>query len=364
MFKRFFSKDINIPTLRLSGVIGQAGIARSGLTITGIEKLIDKLFADKKSPAVALIINSPGGSPTQSSLIAEKIINTSLGSIDSGLFTNIGDSGYGGYMGVDKIQLMSDDRYNNTLTFSTEIEVGSGMNSKVYSTSDLKRGMPLVMENGNLIVLTDDHRSSGRKGALIDGQKIGPTDRNDFRFWHTGTKALVKDESENTFQFTIKCYDETESFDHGTTKHVRLICSEKLERWSVLVLDNGGLLTVVGNSGYNPNSQNEGYVDIMNWSGSKVPFNSTGRTALPFAAGTIKGGEIVQTIHSSEFKGLGVDDLGIWSRSLSSAQINAIYIAGLTGENLSRSPSVTNVKLAEGRHAVAPNGFIFESDLE
>jgi len=75
VFKRFFSKDINIPTLRLTGVIGQAGIARSGLTIAGIEKLVDKLFSDKKAPAVALIINSPGGSPTQSSLIAEKIIN-------------------------------------------------------------------------------------------------------------------------------------------------------------------------------------------------------------------------------------------------------------------------------------------------
>ena len=75
MFKRFFSIDINIPTLRLTGVIGQAGIARSGLTIAGIEKLVDKLFSDKKAPAVALIINSPGGSPTQSSLIAEKIIN-------------------------------------------------------------------------------------------------------------------------------------------------------------------------------------------------------------------------------------------------------------------------------------------------
>ena len=73
MFKRFFSKDINIPTLRLSGVIGQAGIARSGLTITGIEKLIDKLFADKKSPAVALIINSPGGSPVQSEMISLRI---------------------------------------------------------------------------------------------------------------------------------------------------------------------------------------------------------------------------------------------------------------------------------------------------
>jgi len=77
VFKRFFSKDVNIPTLRLSGVIGQTGIAQSGLTISGIEKLIDKLFADKKAPAVALIINSPGGSPTQSSLIAEKIINLS-----------------------------------------------------------------------------------------------------------------------------------------------------------------------------------------------------------------------------------------------------------------------------------------------
>ena len=75
MFKKFFSKSINIPTLRLSGVIGQAGIARSGLTISSIDKLITKLFSDKKAPAVALIINSPGGSPTQSSLIAKKIIN-------------------------------------------------------------------------------------------------------------------------------------------------------------------------------------------------------------------------------------------------------------------------------------------------
>ena len=74
MFKSLFSKAINIPTLRLSGVIGQAGFVKSGLNISSLDKLIDKLFADKKSPAVALIINSPGGSPTQSSLIADKII--------------------------------------------------------------------------------------------------------------------------------------------------------------------------------------------------------------------------------------------------------------------------------------------------
>jgi len=77
MFKSIFSNSINIPTLRLSGVIGQAGFMKSGLNISSLDKLIDRLFSDKKSPAVALVINSPGGSPTQSSLIAEKIIKKS-----------------------------------------------------------------------------------------------------------------------------------------------------------------------------------------------------------------------------------------------------------------------------------------------
>ena len=78
MFKMIFSKNVQIPTLRLSGVIAsQSGLTSSSLSINNLEKLIEKLFSDKKSPAVALIINSPGGSPTQSSLIAKKIINLS-----------------------------------------------------------------------------------------------------------------------------------------------------------------------------------------------------------------------------------------------------------------------------------------------
>ena len=78
MFKKLFSKNVQIPTLRLSGIIAsQSGITSSSLSINNLEKLIEKLFSDKKSPAVALIINSPGGSPTQSSLIAKKIIDLS-----------------------------------------------------------------------------------------------------------------------------------------------------------------------------------------------------------------------------------------------------------------------------------------------
>ena len=74
MFKFLFGSSVVIPTLKLSGIIGQRGMLRSGLNLDSINKLIDKLFSDKKSPAVAIIINSPGGSPTQSSLIAEKIL--------------------------------------------------------------------------------------------------------------------------------------------------------------------------------------------------------------------------------------------------------------------------------------------------
>ena len=78
MFKRLFSRNITIPTMRLSGIISsQSGITGSGLAINSLDKLIEKLFSDKKSPAIALIINSPGGSPTQSSLIAKKIIKLS-----------------------------------------------------------------------------------------------------------------------------------------------------------------------------------------------------------------------------------------------------------------------------------------------
>ena len=75
MFKKIFSKSINIPTLRLAGVIGQAGLMRSSLSLANLDKQIVKLFDDKKAPAVVLIINSPGGSPTQSALIAKRIMD-------------------------------------------------------------------------------------------------------------------------------------------------------------------------------------------------------------------------------------------------------------------------------------------------
>lgn len=62
-----------IPAIRLSGVIGSAGFAARGLSLATLERAIDAAFAHKRAPAVALLINSPGGSPVQSALIAGRI---------------------------------------------------------------------------------------------------------------------------------------------------------------------------------------------------------------------------------------------------------------------------------------------------
>jgi signal peptide peptidase SppA len=62
-----------VAVLRLSGVIGQLGPLRAGLTGQSLDQSIERAFAPKRLVAVALVINSPGGSPVQSSLIHKRI---------------------------------------------------------------------------------------------------------------------------------------------------------------------------------------------------------------------------------------------------------------------------------------------------
>ena len=62
-----------VPVARLSGVIGLSSPLRPGLTIAGIARTLERLFAVRNAAAVALVINSPGGSPVQSHLIFRRI---------------------------------------------------------------------------------------------------------------------------------------------------------------------------------------------------------------------------------------------------------------------------------------------------
>lgn len=65
----FTKKPPLVPVIRLQGAIG---MGRGGLSDAGLAPLIDKAFAIKPA-ALALVINSPGGSAVQSSLIAARI---------------------------------------------------------------------------------------------------------------------------------------------------------------------------------------------------------------------------------------------------------------------------------------------------
>src|ERR1044072_3252935 len=62
-----------VPVVRLSGVIGAVTPLRPGMTLAGIAKTLERAFATKNAKAVALVINSPGGSPVQSRQIYLRI---------------------------------------------------------------------------------------------------------------------------------------------------------------------------------------------------------------------------------------------------------------------------------------------------
>lgn len=70
---KFFKKGPKVPVIRLSGVIADATMRRGGISYAKMAKIIDKAFAMQKAPAVAIIINSPGGAPAQSQLIGTLI---------------------------------------------------------------------------------------------------------------------------------------------------------------------------------------------------------------------------------------------------------------------------------------------------
>jgi len=65
----FFSNKPQVAHVRLSGVIGNVGRFQQGMSFASHEAIIKKAFNLKKLSAVAISINSPGGSPVQSHLL-------------------------------------------------------------------------------------------------------------------------------------------------------------------------------------------------------------------------------------------------------------------------------------------------------
>ncbi|MEE9454736.1 MAG: S49 family peptidase [Paracoccaceae bacterium] len=69
-----FKSKPTVPVIRLNGVIGGGSrFGGPGLNDAAMATVIERAFTKGKPKAVALVINSPGGSPTQSALIAARI---------------------------------------------------------------------------------------------------------------------------------------------------------------------------------------------------------------------------------------------------------------------------------------------------
>jgi len=62
-----------VPVVRLTGIIGLSTPLRPGLSVAGIARTLERAFAIRRAAAVALSINSPGGSAVQSHLIFQRI---------------------------------------------------------------------------------------------------------------------------------------------------------------------------------------------------------------------------------------------------------------------------------------------------
>src|SRR6266705_1168884 len=62
-----------VPVVRLSGLIGAVTPLRPGMSLAGVARTLERAFSMRNARAVALVINSPGGSPVQSRQIYLRI---------------------------------------------------------------------------------------------------------------------------------------------------------------------------------------------------------------------------------------------------------------------------------------------------
>src|SRR5499425_3122883 len=70
---RLFNRGPVVPVLRFTGPIGMVTPLRPGLALATVAGPIEKAFNYSKLPTVAVMVNSPGGSPVQSHLIFSRI---------------------------------------------------------------------------------------------------------------------------------------------------------------------------------------------------------------------------------------------------------------------------------------------------
>jgi signal peptide peptidase SppA len=72
-FERFRNPPPVVAVVPLTGIIGRLGPFQRGLSLSGLAGTLERAFKLDDAKAVAILVNSPGGSPVQSALIARRI---------------------------------------------------------------------------------------------------------------------------------------------------------------------------------------------------------------------------------------------------------------------------------------------------
>jgi len=121
--KRFRKQKIVIPVVRLQGAIMTGGSRfKPALNLASVAPALDKAFSKSNAPAVAISINSPGGSPVQSRLIFERI-RALAAEKDKTVLVFVEDvAASGGYM----IALAGDEIFADATSIVGSIGVVSG----------------------------------------------------------------------------------------------------------------------------------------------------------------------------------------------------------------------------------------------
>ena len=194
-----------VAVLRLNGVIGRVGGGGRGLYLQGLERRLDAAFKVRQLAAVAVSINSPGGSPVQSELITERIRDLAAEK-DVPVYTFIEDVGAsGGYW----LACAGDEIYagNSSIVGSigvvsggfgfTELIQKLGIERRLHTSGDKKAmndpfGPEKPAEVKHLRALQRDiHEDFIGLVKARRGEKLNGKDRNLFSgaYW-TGARAL------------------------------------------------------------------------------------------------------------------------------------------------------------------------------
>ena len=204
IFDTIFQRKPLVTVIKMNGVIGTSGFGRSRINYESLESIINKAFGEKRAKAVSIIINSPGGSPVQSSLIFKRI-RYLADKKDIPVLVFVEDvAASGGYW----LACAGDEIYADQSSIIGSIGVISasfgfseaikkiGVERRVYSTGKAKGSLdPFKPENPNDIKMLKNIQNDIQK-AFIDlvtlrrGKRLtNEIDLFTGAFW-SGTEAL------------------------------------------------------------------------------------------------------------------------------------------------------------------------------